>query len=215
MMKSTHRDRGRRASLVAACAALTLVLALGGVAEAKKAKTFSQQVTPNAGVPNGAPVGTPLTPLTSTITVPKKYKKKVVGDVNVTGFQTTGAGGAGAATDLDVYLTAPNGRTVLLIFAGPGQSVGPFTMDDDTTASTCFAAPCPNPFQSLNPPWAGTANLNNTFVGAFPTGPLSNFDGIKMKGAWTLKVYDIGANATTSVLNQWGLRIKPAKPVSE
>ena len=206
--------KGRRSGTFLGLAlTLVLVLAFAGVAEAKKTKTFSEQISPNAGVPNVPPVGQPNLGLSSKITVPKKYKGKVVGDVNVTGFQTTGSA-ASAANDLDVYLIAPNGRTELIVFAAPGQNVGPYTMDDDTSASACFSAPCSDPFQSLNPPWAGTANLTRSFVGAFPLGPLSNFDGIKMKGTWTLKVFDIGS-AATSVLNQWGLRIKPAKPVSE
>jgi len=95
----------------------------GAAAKKKKVKTFSEQVTPNAAIPEDAAAG-PSVPVISEIKVPKKkYKKSLVGDVNVTNLQTSGSS-AGAASDLYAELTAPNGRTVLL-FAAVGDIQAP------------------------------------------------------------------------------------------
>ena len=69
---------------------------------------------------------------------------------------------------------------------------------------------CRDPFQ-LAQPFAGTANLLGT--GSEGTSPLSFFDGLGMKGAWTVTIWDESAIGDTSVFNSWGLQIKVAKPV--
>ena len=195
---------------------LLLVIALavpaGAVAKKKKGgNTFSAQQTVNAPIPDhaagmGAP---PSVPVVSTISVPKRFKGKVVKDLNVTGIQTTGTGVTPAA-DLLASLTAPNGRTIDLFFSIGSISIGPLTIDDDTPVAICNstpAAPCADPLQSLYQPFAGTANTVSNGAGSFPTNsPLAGFNGLKLRGAWTLTIRDI-ANTETSVLNQWGLRI--------
>jgi hypothetical protein len=212
---------------VAAVATLALALSLGlGLsvgAEAKKksgkVKTFRATKGVNAPIPDGA-LDARSTPLLSTISVPKKYKGKVVGDVNVTGIQTTGSE-AGAANDLFASLIAPNGRTIDLFVGVGDQSLGPWTIDDDTSTAICpLAAPaqCPDSTRTLSPPFAGRSNTVFNFNGSFPTnGPLATFNGLKMKGTWTLLVADLGPPGVdngTSALNGWGLVIAPAKPVS-
>lgn len=154
--------------------------------------------------------------MTSQITVGNRFKKKVVGDLNLTGFQSTGSG-AGAATDLRVRLTAPGGRTGLVIEdLGDGtthQSIGPLTLDDDTPTSLCesITPPCEDPTATLNAPWAGTANLLDVDDDVTT---LSLFNGVRMKGVWTLTVWDQDdTGGLTSVLNGWGLQITPARPV--
>jgi hypothetical protein len=204
----------RRWMLALLAVASVLALALAPAAQAKKTKTFSETKTVNAAIPPDAAAGA-STPLNSTITVPKKYKKNVVGDVNVTGIQTTGTA-AGAAGDLAAYLTAPNGRTQWLFGGMGGQNLGPWTLDDDTSVAVCNS-PIPNcsfPNATLTQPFAGTSNTLLNFGGVLPLGHLSSFNGIKMRGTWTFSIVDI-ANATNNTLNAWGLRIKPAKPVSE
>jgi hypothetical protein len=42
---------------------------------------------------------------------------------------------------------------------------------------------------------------------------LAFFNGLKMRGTWTLTVLDDNDDNVTSVLNAWGLKIKAAKPV--
>ncbi len=208
----------RARTALAGALALSMLLAAAGPAEAAKKKAklkpFSQTLAVNAAVPD-AVAATQSVPLTSTITVPKKYKGKVVGDVNVTGIQTTGSA-AGAASQLSGYLIAPGGRTFQLFLGVGDQNLGPWTIDDDTPVGICNVAvgtPCPNPEQSLGRPFAGTSNSNYNSAGSFPmNGRLTIFDGVSMRGAWKLLLSD-NAPAATSVLNQWGLRITPAKPV--
>jgi subtilisin-like proprotein convertase family protein len=210
---------GRRGRIaVAAGVALALVLTIGLTvnADAKKkskSKTFEESVVVNASVPDEVAAGR-STPITSTITIPKKFKKKVVGDVNVTGIQTTG-NLPSAANDLIFTLSAPSGRTVQIINTIGDQNLGPLTLDDDTPISICDtpAPPCSDPAQALNRPFAGTSNLRE--VGTQGSGPLSTFDGLKMRGTWTLTVWDEVSIGQTSVFNAWGLRVKPAKPVVE
>jgi subtilisin-like proprotein convertase family protein len=213
-----------RVTLIMAFLVLAIVAAgaLAPAALAKKkstkAKTFNASVTVNKPIPDAVNNTTVSTPLTSTITVPKKkYKGKVVGDVNVTGLQTTGSG-TGAANDLEASLVAPNGRTIdLFAFIGD-VSIGPMTIDDSGTG-ICYQPPtniCLDGTRTLGPPFAGTANTIWNFAGGFPTdGPLATFDGIPMKGTWTLIVSDQssgGGSNGTSTLNKWGLQITPAKP---
>src|SRR5436305_1903078 len=132
-----------RALRIAGVFLLALCLAVGlaaGDAAAKKKKkgasVFAQSVTVNAAVPDFPTGPNPVpTPLSSSLTVGKKFKGKSVGDVNVTGIQTTGdsAAGNGSAGDLNIQLSAPNGRTVMLDPGSlGGQSIGPLTLDDDT-----------------------------------------------------------------------------------
>jgi subtilisin-like proprotein convertase family protein len=211
-----------RIALIAALAlAVALTAGLAGTASAAKKKgkkspsVFKQQVSPNLGIPD-APVAGAFTPVTSTITVSKKFKGKVVGDLDITGYQTTGSV-ADAADDISAVLTAPSGLTVTIFNPdnnGIGdQNIGPLTLNDDTPTSLCNSAtpPCEDPQQTLNRPFAGTANL--FMLAGSETGPLSAFDGTSMKGAWTLTLYDI-ANNQTSVLNSWGLSITPARPIA-
>lgn len=213
--------RGTRGLALASVLALATALAVAPAAHGAKAKkkapsVFAGSVQPALAVPNGA-AGLTSVPVTSTITVPKKFKGKSVGDVNVTGIRTTGSTN-GAASGLFASLRAPNGRTIELFFTLPvtPPSLGPWTLDDDSPVSICTATPpvaCPNPAQALSPPFAGTSNLNYNWAGAFPTNtPLQTFDGVPMRGTWTLRVADLNAGGTNT-LDAWGLRIAAAKPV--
>jgi hypothetical protein len=207
---------------LAAALTLALVLALGTASSAGakkkghgKSSTFAQTLAVNLGVPDRPATGA-ATPLRTSIVVGKKFKGKTVADVNVTGIQTTGSA-AGAANDLNARLSAPNGRTVQLFRTKGDQSLGPWTIDDDTAVSICDAPAttvCAAPNQSLNQPFAGTSNLAYNDGPAFT--PLQALDGVAMKGAWTLTVFDSanGAGNGTSVLNQWGLQIRSARPVT-
>jgi hypothetical protein len=208
--------RGKLATLgVAALAfSVTAGLAATDAVAKKKAKTFSEQLTVGAPIPDDATTG-PSVAVTSEIRVPRKYRGLKVGDLNLTGLQTTG-NIVGAADDLKAKLTAPNGRTVLLFdtFAGQTADIGPWTLDDDTFISVCFSAtPCSDPTEQLRAPYAGTSNLlNNDDNGHGPgAGPLSVFDGVNMRGTWTLRIWDESGTGRTSNLIQWGLQIKPLK----
>ena len=197
-----------------AVAGLTAGVATGAKKKKKAASVFQQTATVNLAIPQDAATG-PSAPVRPIITVPKAFKGKVVGDIDVTNIRTTGSG-AGAADDLRFRLSAPNGRSVTLINNGIGDvSIGPLTLNDDTNVSICDNAvpPCVDERFTLNRPFAGTANL--LFLGGQSTGGLSAFDGVGMRGAWTLTVWDAAAGpGTTSTLNTWGLKITPAKPVT-
>ena len=208
---------GRRAMVLVPVAVLSAALVMAPAAAAKKSKKnanlFSQQLAVNAPIPD-RPAGMnapPAAPLLSTITVPKKFKGRTVADVNVTALQTTGSAPA-AAGDLVAYLTAPNGRTLQLFLSVGDQSLGPWTLDDETSVAICNSAlPCRDPSQALNRPFAGTSNLTQNWFGAFPVnGNLTLFNGLGMRGTWTLRIAD-RINPRLSTLNQWGLRIKAAK----
>jgi subtilisin-like proprotein convertase family protein len=209
--------------VLALCTALALTL--GGTAEAKKKKkhksatVFTQSIAVNAAVPDVPPAG-PSTPVRSTITVPKKFKGKVVGDLNILGIQTTG-NATGAAADLRMKLTAPNGRTIYVLGSnsptrGIGDvSIGPLTIDSDSPISICDQANpanCGDPAQRLNRPFAGTAN--ELGLGNQSTGGINAMNGVSMRGTWTFTVFDQHDIGQTSVFNGWGLQITAAKPVT-
>ncbi len=194
----------------------TVGLTAGGAEAAKKkkktakSKVFTETMNVNAPIPDAFAAAGPSTPVRVNFTLGKKFKNKVVGDVDLT-FQTTG-NGPGAASDLSVWLTAPNGRTVLPFETLGDVSIGPLTLDDDTTTSLCDSATptCANPNATLIQPFAGRANTMDEDDDARP---LSTFDGVRMKGTWTFMVYDNTFNGDTSVLNLVGLRVASATPV--
>ncbi len=175
-------------------------------------KFFKATNAANLAIPdavNAIPIDV-FTPVTSTITIPPRFGGRVVGDVNVTGITTTGSA-AGAANQLAGYLVAPNGRKILLFDSFGGQSLGPWTFDDDTRLAACDSpAPmCADPDTVLTWPFAGTSNLLGP--GA-ETGPLAKLNGVPMAGDWKLVVQDAN-DPLTSTLNSWGLEVTAAKPV--
>jgi hypothetical protein len=217
MDHGTSRRWALVAGIFAIAACIGVALTFSGSADAKKkAKTprfFQSVVQPNAAIPQDPPTGH-STPVDSTITVPKKFKGRVVADVNVTSIQTTGDS-SGAASDLLMRIIAPNGRSVQLWSGGFGdQSIGPLTLDDDTPVSICNADPPPCDWgpDTLPRPFAGTSNLQ--FLGTGGTGPLSRLNGVAMRGTWTFEIWDEDQPAQSSTLNSWGLQVTAAKPVT-
>lgn len=201
-MKSSKR---RGTFVVVGCIALLGGAIFGGVAEAKKSKTFNGSKTVNTFVPNKVQNGYDGI-LRSTINVPKKkFKGKTARDVKVT-LQTTGSG-ANAADDLEFDLTAPGGRTIGLVQGLEGQSIGPLTLSPNSPVRICNSTPppfCSDPTASLYAPFFGIARDTD----------LALFTGVGMPGNWTLTVFDTGGQMTTSLLNQWKLSIVPQKPIS-
>jgi len=224
--RSGRRQRLALIGVLALALCTFLGMTLGGSAEAKKkskkSKTvvFQQALSPNAAIPDSPPTG-PSAPLKSSLTVSgKKFKKKVVGDLNVTGIKTTGSG-PNAAKDLRMKLIAPNGRTIYLIGRTLGNdSIGPLTIDADSPVAICDSdtgATCPggtpngDPSATLIRPFAGTANSQG--LGGQNSGGVRAMNGVPMTGTWTFEVFDNQAGKT-SVLNSWGLQITSAKPVT-
>ena len=109
-----------------------------------------------------------------------------------------------------MWVSAPNGRTVV-IWEGLGSvSIGPVTVDDDTKTSICDSATptCRNPNATLLQPFVGRANTMDVDDDARP---LSTLNGVGMKGTWTVLVYD-NNNTLTSNLNQVGIKVTSALP---
>jgi subtilisin-like proprotein convertase family protein len=206
----------RIAGVVLLALCLGVGLAAGDAAAKKKKhkapKVFAASVAPNAAMPDHQNNALDI-PVVSTITVGKKFKGKTVGDVNVTGIQTTG-NMDGAADDINMSLSAPNGKTVVLFATSlGGQSIGPLTLDDDVITSICddTIPSCADPDATLLRPFAGTANLLGLRGG--DTGPLSNFNGVPMKGTWTFRAWDSRNTGETSTFNAWGVQITVERPV--
>jgi hypothetical protein len=178
-----------------------------------KATVFSASVIANTPIPDEPALPDRDIPVVSTVTVGKKFKGKTVGDVNVTGIQTTGDQ-ATSAGDLSMSLSAPSGRLVVLEATSlGGQSIGPLTFDDDTPTSICNSATltCADPDSTLIRPFAGTANLLGLSQGDLA--PLSVLNGVGMRGTWTFRIWDNSSNSRTSTLNSWGVQITPERPV--
>ena len=195
--------------------ALALSVTVGVVTGAEAAKkkksnkaSFSQTKAVNVVIPDDVAVGASV-PVRTDINLGNKFKGKVVTDVNVT-VQTTG-NIAGAAADLNAKLSAPNGRTIILFESVGDISIGPWKMDDDTRTQICdqvVPPACIDPDSTLNRPFAGTSNLNDDDD---DVRPLSGFNGVGMKGNWTLSIYDAADVGQTSTLNQFGVEIKGIK----
>lgn len=217
-MKAGMSKAKARFALVGVLAlALSVTAGLAVTADAakkKKKKTPSvAKLTKavNAAVPDDVAGDGPHPALLSTQTISKKFKGKVVGDVNVT-FRTTGDA-VGSANDLKVRISAPNGRTVQLYngIGGSIASIGPLTLDDDTRTLMCNddVLSCEDPDATLLQPFAGrAAGDEEGYV------ELARLNGVPMRGNWTLTVFDDGNGAgQTSSLNEWTLEVRAAKPV--
>lgn len=161
-------------------------------------KTLNEPIPPRAPGPAGGGV---YGLLTSTIEVGKRFRGRLIRDVDVT-VQTLGTTGDTPANDLFAKLTAPNGATVTLfsqlIASAPNLSIGPLTIDDE---SPLWARP--RPPVGLAPPWTGRAR---------PAGPpLAVMDGGPAKGIWTLKVLDRGVTEDSTLVS-WALQVSTGRP---
>jgi hypothetical protein len=197
-----------RALLIAALGALVVAPAAG--AKPKQAKgplVVTKPVETLVPEASSSPDG-PYGLLRSTIDVGKRFKGRVIRDVNVT-VKTTGATGNNPSNDLTAYLTAPNGATTALFSSlggldpGTAVSIGPLTLDDDTPTHLVSVYNQGDPL-SLKPPFTGTA---------MPIQTLASLDSGPVRGTWTLSVVDsFSGGAETSILNFWGLNVATGRP---
>ena len=220
-MDSKKRTRLALVGVLALAVSVVAGLSLSGSAAAKKKSkaggTVDITMPVNQQVPD-AVVTSPTTQtngvLISTITVGgKKFKGTKVRDANVT-VQGNGnaATGSGAASDLTIRLTAPNGATTWLVgnqFFG--QSFGPTTFDDESI-NTIGGGPPPAPDPTtLVSPYVGTAQPHCFSAQGGCT--LSAMDGGPVTGVWTLRVIDNGTPppTLTTILNSWRLQVVAGK----
>jgi subtilisin-like proprotein convertase family protein len=196
---------------VAVAIALVAIAALPATADAakKKGKNRTRVVDitmpVNAPIPDATPANGPNGLLTSAIQVGgKQLKGKRIRDVNVT-VQTTGLTGTVPTNDLVGYLTAPNGATTGLFsrlgLIGSGFSIGPLTLDDESTIGLGFGD-TGDP-TSLEDPWIGTARPDEPGLYVTDDGPAS--------GTWTLHVLDTFAGET-SRFDLWRLVVVAGPP---
>ncbi len=211
-MKSI-RNRLALAAILALALSVTVGIGVSAGAKTKPKKTavsFSSTKQVGAAIPDAPVAAGPSAPVRSSITLGRKFRGRVATDVNVM-FQSTGAV-AGAADDLTFKLSAPNGRTNVLLESRGDQSIGPLTLDDDTRTSICNSATatCRDPDATLLQPFNGRANTIGT---GDETRPMNVFNGVPIKGDWTITVFD-SVNSGTSTFNRWRLEIKGVKPPS-
>jgi subtilisin-like proprotein convertase family protein len=159
----------------------------------------------NTPIPDAVPANGPNGLLTSAIRVGgKQLKGKRIRDVNVT-VQTTGLTGTVPTRDLVGYLTAPNGATTGLFsrlgLIGTGFSIGPLTLDDESTLGLGFGDR--GDPTSLEDPWIGTARPDEPGLYVMDDGPVS--------GTWSLHVLDTSAGGT-SRFDSWRLVLVAGPP---
>jgi hypothetical protein len=191
---------------------VALIVAPATLAKGGKVKAALAITKPvGAMVPEAAPDPGPYGLLTSTIDVGKRYRGRLIRDVNVT-VQTTGVTGNNPSNDLSAYVTAPNGATTALFFGlggidpGTAVSIGPLTLDDDTPIHL-FSVFNPGDPLALKPPFAGTA---------MPEQTLASLEGGPVRGTWALRVVDdASGGAETSRLDLWGLSVLTGKAYRE
>jgi len=200
--------RLRRVSLGAVVVAISLTagfIAAGsaGAKKSKKSPTADVTVQLNQVVPTASNGPPPQQNgrLTSTTTLGKKFKGKLIDDVNA---RITASGGD--VGGLAVRLTAPNGDTVCLLgcqFGLFGKQIGPLTLDDETPV--ILSGQDPQNFQDpdqLFSPYAGTAE---------PEGTLSDLDNGPAKGIWTLRAGNADPSNPVTI-SQWGVHVATHRP---
>ncbi len=208
------RKRGRLALLGSLALTLCVTVGLVGAADAakKKGKKKPSKATiqkTNISIADRAAGGPQAAVTPVDLVVPGSFGKKQVGNVDLT-LQVTGSADD-YLFDLEARLVAPNGRTARLEVPASGaltpaqnRSFGPTRYTPNSSVEFCFdpTPPCTDPDDSLGPPFAGTVR---ELV-------LTDFNGIKMKGTWRLKLLDFEDNGFTGTLNLAKLEIKAAKP---
>ena len=151
-------------------------------------------------------VGT-ASPYPSTIQTSFATPDVVVTDVDVRldGFSHT------FPTDVDVMLVAPDGTTssVILSDTGGATDINNVTLELDDEASGAVPNPItPGTFRPTE-----TAGTPDSFPAPAPpiedSATLSNFDGVKAEGTWSLYVID-DAGGDPGVIHGWGLELETA-----
>jgi hypothetical protein len=186
--------------------ALTVGLASGSVADAKKkksGKSFTVSNTTPTIVPAApSPTGEAFIKMPIGSVGGKATKGKVISlnGVNVT---TTFSGPAGFADNgIFVTLQGPGGRQAGLANPIP-NAIGPGNSNNETVSGplTPPPPPCTDPDNVLGPPYAGTVGNQG----------LLNFSGSNPRGTWVVKVENDGAEAVTlnAISVTGGLITKP------
>jgi subtilisin-like proprotein convertase family protein len=170
-----------------------LVLAFAGIAGGKiKTKTFSSG---SINEEFGGALGTPVT-ITRDITINKKRSKVKDVDVGVRISHTY-------AEDVDMSLTGPTGRTVLL-----SSNNGDDENDYGSGSDSCGGTKTVFNDEAETLITEGLAPFNGQFV---PEERLSELDGTKLKGTWRLTITDDYSLEDDGTLHCLDLEIKHKK----
>lgn len=183
--------------------AIAMTAGAGGAAEAKKGSgSLDSSKSVNAPIPNATNPPFTTGVLTSTIKAGNKFKGKKIRDVNVT-IQIAGTG-TNSIQGLSASLRAPNGTGTTLFFPGlgPGNLMGPLTLDDETRIG--LEPGTPDDSTGLFTPYQGTAQPQDP--------PLAVMDGGRVKGDWTLTILDFDTGADTNTLVSWSLKVRAGEP---
>jgi subtilisin-like proprotein convertase family protein len=205
------KRHGRLALFGMLALALSVMVGLVGSADAakkKKKKGANGVVVQKLNVPIAdRAVGAPQAAVTPIdFAVPNSFGKKIVANTTIT-IQITGSG-PDYLDDLEARLVAPNGRRVGVNLPNsgiaPNQSFGPTTFTANTQNDYCFdpTPPCDDPDDVIGPP---------SYAGNVRELGMTDFDGVKMKGKWTLKILDF-SNTLAGTVNLAKLQVKAAKP---
>jgi hypothetical protein len=130
------------------------------------------------------------------LTVGKKAKGKVVGFDTVSATHTLSAGAVDVLDDIDTSLLNPKRREVGLITPQDGNTIfiGPLTQTPNSDAGVCVGGaappppPCPNPGNTLGPPYAGTVGNNGLVL----------FNGGAARGTWFYRFLNFNPAATAT-----------------
>ena len=209
--------KGRKSRLalmgvLALALSVTVGLVSGSVADAKKKKKKGgNSITVSAG-PTVVPPSTPAPPTPpdtvinrSLVKVPLNVGKKAKGKVvsfdsfsasfTITGTARTGAGTGNnqpaSASEIEIMVVAPNGRTVGVLNPGEGDdnatTIGPVTVTPDSPFNVCPTTTTGtngttticgvnDPDGTVKPP---------TYAGTVGQDTLSHFGGVPARGTWT------------------------------
>jgi hypothetical protein len=203
-------------SALAIC--LTVGLTSGSVADAKKGKkgggrSFTVSKTAPTVVPGrpGGPNTVTVAKIPIGVVGGKATKGKVISlnGVNVT---TTFAGSPGFASNVEVELDGPSGRTAEVFNpfgngANTETSSGPLTETPNSSLNACVPdtppppPPCSDPDAIVGPPFIGTIGNEG----------LLNFSGSGPRGTWFIKVGNADPSPITvgTVTVTGGLMFKP------
>jgi hypothetical protein len=228
----TKRSRFALLGVLALALSVTVGLAFGTVADAKKKK--HKKSVNSITVATTGPTTVPPTPdadgvKTSLVSIPlnvgKKAKGKVVsGNSVAVTYSLTGtpgqpppppSGTPGSLYETDLAIQAPNGRTVDLDppgFNDPNTTAtGPTTETPDSPFSPCdvdgFPIPQPDVCSTDGQQDPEETLVPPAYAGTMGNNDLAFFTGVPARGTWTIKARNFGGGVGPSTVTSVSLTI--------
>jgi hypothetical protein len=210
------KSRFALVGVLALATCVTVGLATGSVADAKKKKKKGGgTVTVSQTAPTAIPPAVASTPaaeghagfVSVPLTVGNKAKGKVVGWDTLTVTSTFTGSSNSALIGVFAEVTAPNGRTAGLFNpvsdffntgpTGGNTTSGPLTETPNSPFGICIADPGPPP----NPPCFNPENTVGppNYAGTIGNPGLEAFGGVPAKGTWTVKLFNSSTTSTATL----------------